>query len=597
MKRYMKFAVVMACAVALGFTSCSDDDDPIKSTLKEPVASNVSESVSSLSFQWDKVESATQYGYELTDPDGNLVVRDVTKQTSVVFTGLRPATTYTLGVWAYSKLYGDEGTSKIATITATTAATQPLAAPTLSATVAAGVASVTWEPVPNATSYSYSYMVPDKATGAEQEVTGETADTFLEISGLKIDNSYTVTVRALSTDEAYTESEPASVEFTVTHKETWKVEGTYTSAHLAKSFPVTMIAYDDNSYTLMAWYGVDYYNFDFAVDSNGLVTPNGNYERNADGDYIIPTGVSEMPEVYISTDSNPSVFTGTERSGEITIRTCNYDNGADTFVWKPSRQEIWRVHGTYHSAVTGEDYNETLIAYDDNTYILQPWYGVTGYDLEFKADPANHGSVDEIMNAEGYYDNGYWANTGLAGDYYGMYIWPGYDKNYPDECSYIEGGRTGGELRLYVYAAGVAGASWSVDTFTWGKSSVTIDDFVGEYSYVTSGQEFVTDYTNWYDFDYTGNYTVTKSGDDSLVFDGFFWTDYPLVGKVDMENLTITFQPQEAGYYIFASSDGENVPMVATIDAQNLTVTFVDWNMWYGGYTYFYKTKTVFTKL
>lgn len=255
------------------------------------------------------------------------------------------------------------------------------------------------------------------------------------------------------------------------------------------------------------------------------------------------------------------------------------------------------MHGTYHSAVTGEDYNETLIAYDDNTYILQPWYGVTGYDLEFKADPANHGSVDEIMNAEGYYDNGYWANTGLAGDYYGMYIWPGYDKNYPDECSYIEGGRTGGELRLYVYAAGVAGASWSVDTFIWGKSSVTIDDFVGEYSYVTSGQEFVTDYTNWYDFDYTGNYTVTKSGDDSLVFDGFYWTDYPLVGKVDMENLTITFQPQEAGYYIFASSEGENVPMVATIDMQNLTVTFDDWNMWYGGYTYFYKTKTVFTKL
>lgn len=82
-----------------------------------------------------------------------------------------------------------------------------------------------------------------------------------------------------------------------------------------------------------------------------------------------------------------------------------------------------------------------------------------------------------------------------------------------------------------------------------------------------------------------------------MVFDGFYWTDYPLVGKVDMENLTITFQPQEAGYYIFASSEGENVPMVATIDMQNLTVTFDDWNMWYGGYTYFYKTKTVFTKL
>lgn len=308
-----------------------------------------------------------------------------------------------------------------------------------------------------------------------------------------------------------------------------------------------------------------------------------------------------MREVYISTGSNPSTFTGNERSGQITIRTCNYDNGTDTFVWVPARQEMWRAQGTYHSAVTGQDYAETLIAYDDNTYALEPWYGVTGFNLEFKTDPSNHGSIDEIMNAEGYYDNGYWANTGLGGDYYGMYIWPGYDASYEDYCSYISGGRLSGEVRLYVYAAGVAGADWCVDSFTWGNSasSITIDDLVGEYKYVTKGQEYVTDYTNWYDFDYDGSYTVSKSESDpnSLVFDNFYWTGYPLTGKVDLEKLTITFQPQTAGYYIFASSEGENLPMVAKIDPANLTVTFDGWNMWYDGYYYFRNTLAVFTKL
>lgn len=601
MKNYMKFALVAACVLGLGFTSCSDDDDVIKTALKEPVASNAAATVSSLTFQWDKVEHATQYGYELTDPAGNVVMTDVTKKTAVTFTGLRPATTYTLGVWAYSKLYGDMESSKVATLTATTASTQQLAAPQLSATVAAGVASVTWEPVPGATSYTYSYMAPDKESGEDVEVTGETSENHLEISGLPIDRTYKVSVYATSSDEVYTPSEVVSVSFTMSHSEAWTVQGTYTSAHLGKSFPVTMIAYDDNSYTLMAWYGVDYYNFDFSVGSDGIVTPNGSYARTADGDYIIPTGVNEMREVYISTGSNPSTFTGNERSGQITIRTCNYDNGTDTFVWVPARQEMWRAEGTYHSAVTGQDYAETLIAYDDNTYALEPWYGVTGFNLEFKADPSNHGSIDEIMNAEGYYDNGYWANTGLGGDYYGMYIWPGYDASYEDYCSYISGGRLSGEVRLYVYAAGVAGADWCVDSFTWGNSasSITIDDLVGEYKYVTKGQEYVTDYTNWYDFDYDGSYTVSKSESDpnSLVFDNFYWTGYPLTGKVDLEKLTITFQPQTAGYYIFASSEGENLPMVAKIDPANLTITFDGWNMWYDGYYYFRNTLAVFTKL
>lgn len=604
MKIYKNFAVAMACALAFGLSACSDDDDAIKSVLKDPSLANVSESVSSLTFSWDKVDDATQYGYELTDPEGKAVYTDVTKYTRVHFTGLRPATTYTLSVWAYSKVYGDVGTSKIATLTGTTASTEPLAAPTLTAEVAAGVATVSWEEVPHATSYIYSYEITGKETGASEEIKGETSDLYVEISGLDIDREYTVSVYAVSTDEVYTESEKATVSFTMTHTRTWTVVGTYTSAHLGKSYPVTMIAYDDNTYSLMSWYGVEPYNFDFSVDENGVITPYGSYSKNSKGEYIIPTGDSALPEIYLSNDV-PSTFSGNERGGQINIHTCNYGTGTDTFIWEPARQVLWRAQGTYRSAVTGETYNETLTAYDDNTYSLEPWYGVDGYNLEFRVDPANNGSVEEILNAEGYYANGYWINTGLGGDYYGLYIWPGYDAAYEDTSSFITGGATGGTLRLCVYAAAVSGADWCSDVFTWGNGTgaMTIDDLVGEYSVTTTGYQYVESQEG--SFSYDNVLTVTKSADDpnSLVFDNFYWSECPIVGKVDLKAMTVTFQPQEWGYYIFADTTGSDAPVVATISSSRV-ITVEGWTGWYNfgttsapdWYYYFADTKTTFKK-
>lgn len=594
MKKYMKFTVVLACALAFGLSACSDDDDAIKSVLKEPALANVSESVSSLTFSWDKVEEATQYGYELTDPEGQVVTTDVTKNTTVRFTGLRPSTTYTLSVWAYSKVYGEVGTSKIATLTGTTASTEALATPTLTAEVAAGIATVSWTEVAHATSYIYSYSVPNKETGMSEEVTGETSELYVAIENLDIDRDYTVTVYATSTDEVYTDSEKATVSFTMTHIQAWTVEGTYTSAHLGKSFPVTMIAYDDNTYSLMAWYGVDYYNFDFSVDANGVITPYGTYNKNSRGEYIIPTGDSNLPEVYLSADI-PSTFNGNMRSGVINIQTCNYGAGTDTFVWTPSRQEIWRVQGTYHSHVTGADYTETLVAYDDNTYSLEPWYGVDGYNLEFKVEA--DGSMD-ITNAYDYYDGyGYWVETGINdNDIYGLYVWPwnGY--------SYLTGNRFSGEMVLYTEAWN---GYWGNDTFTWGdeSSSLTIDDLVGEYSMVTEGYQYVESYEGT--FSYTSDMTITKSADDpnSLVFDNFYWSGYPMVGKVDLQSMTVTFQPQEMGWYVFAGNAGSDAPVVGTI-SDNLVITVEGWNGWYNfgtsalpdWYYYFEDTKTVFTK-
>lgn len=576
MKYIKMYALSLCCLLGGAMMGCSDDDNDIKSSLTEPVVGQAAHSVSSLTFTWDKVAHATQYGYELADPQGEIVAADVTTTPAVTFTGLKPSTTYTLSVWAYSRVYGDTGSSKIATLTATTASTEQLAKPVLSVSVANGVAEVSWEEVPNADSYTYSYALNGEV------VSGTTSSTRVDIEGLQL-AEYTVSVYASSSDEVYTVSEVATITFSMTHTESWTVTGVYTSSHLGETFNPQLVAYDDNTYALKSWYGVDGYDFDFRVD-NGVVVPYGDYSVNDHGEYVIPTGRTDISEIYIAvTGKNVSTFSGNNEKGEIKIVTCNYSNSADTYVWVPARKELWTVDGKYFSHETNQTYDATIVAYDDDSYAILGWYGVDGYDLRFKV--VSDGL--EILEYYGQYDNGLWVNTGLD-DVYGIYVWPW------DNYSYMEGNRKGGTLYIYTMWE-----EWGYDTFTWGDGGsggeLTIDDLVGSYSVQTSGMEYVTDFTNWYDFDWSDDYEITKSGDDSLVFDGFYWSETPVVGKVDLAARTVTFEPQEWGYYTFAGSVSDTEPVVGTI-GDDLSIKVEGWNAWYYGAFYFYNTSTVFKK-
>lgn len=575
--KYIKiYALSLCCLLGGAMMGCSDDDNDIKSSLTEPVVGQAAHSVSSLTFTWDKVAHATQYGYELADPQGEIVAADVTTAPAVTFTGLKPSTTYTLSVWAYSKVYGDTGSSKIATLTATTASTEQLAKPVLSVSVANGVAEVSWDEVPNADSYTYSYELNGEV------VSETTSSTWVDIEGLQL-AEYTVSVYASSSDEVYTASEVATITFSMTHTESWNVTGVYTSSHLGETFTPELVAYDDNTYALKSWYGVDGYDFDFRVD-DGIVVPYGAYSVNDHGEYIIPTGRTDISEIYIAVSGkNVSTFSGNSEKGEITIVTCNYSNSADTYVWVPARKELWTADGKYFSHETNQTYDATIVAYDDDSYTILGWYGVEGYDLRFKV--ASDGL--EILEYYGQYDNGLWINTGLD-DVYGIYVWPW--NNY----SYMEGNRKGGTLYLYTMWE-----EWGYDTFIWGDAGsgdeLSIDDLVGSYSVHTSGMEFVTDFTNWYDFDWSDDYEITKNGDDTLSFDGFYWSETPVVGKVDVAARTVTFEPQEWGYYTFAGSVSDTEPVVGTIE-DDLSIKVEGWNAWYYGAFYFYNTSTVFKK-
>ncbi|WP_304679290.1 hypothetical protein, partial [uncultured Muribaculum sp.] len=70
---------------------------------------------------------------------------------------------------------------------------------------------------------------------------------------------------------------------------------------------------------------------------------------------------------------------------------------------------------------------------------------------------------------------------------------------------------------------------------------------------------------------------------------------YPIVGKVDLDNRTITFEPQSWGTYVFASEIDSNQAVVATI-GDDMSVTIAGWSAWYDGYPYIYDSRSVYTK-
>ena len=97
--RKMGMLLMAAFLLATTFTACSSDD-VVKTQLETPAITEGSKTVSSLAFNWQPVAGASQYAYELYDANEKVVQGGVTAATSVVTTGLKPSSTYTLKVWA-----------------------------------------------------------------------------------------------------------------------------------------------------------------------------------------------------------------------------------------------------------------------------------------------------------------------------------------------------------------------------------------------------------------------------------------------------------------------------------------------------------------
>lgn len=312
------------------FTACSDD--VVKTQLETPTVTEGAKTVSSLAFNWVPVPGASQYAYELYDADGKTVLGDVTSATSIIATGLKPSTTYTLKVWAYSPLNSDKSTSPIATLTATTNAKTPLATPaTPTATTGNGGVTISWPAVENANQYKYSY-----------EVNGETKNGTVETNSITLTDlpigEYTIQIIASSTDENFSDSEPISLTFQRTKAESWRKTGTYTSASLGTSFKTTLVAYDDGSYTIESPYGEDGYQISFTVPEGSTeIAPSTTVDSYGYYSFY----VSSQYYVSIYPASGYSKFEGDETEGEVYFYSYLYDydgnavgdGGYDDFTW------------------------------------------------------------------------------------------------------------------------------------------------------------------------------------------------------------------------------------------------------------------------
>lgn len=314
--------------------ACSDDESTV-TELPAP-APEVQGDYSSLTFSWQPVEGATQYGYQLTDPAGAVVEADVTRLTTLTFPSLKAATTYTLEVWAYGPAYSSSGTSPVATLQATTQALLSLPAPVVTVSSQGTSTTVSWTPVEGAQQYSY-------ALAGAGETRGTTTDTVLTFRHLDMGH-YTATIRALVDQEGYEPAgEPARQTFQVTveRQELWRVDGTYESAVMGTTHTSTLVAYDDDSYVLLGWYGVEGYDLDFDRNGQSIVLDPLLYPYDAEsGCNAVPTGQSVgSGTAWLYTPRGFSYFKVTSTLGR--IRLCQSYQGGwpyDFFEWDPDAQ-------------------------------------------------------------------------------------------------------------------------------------------------------------------------------------------------------------------------------------------------------------------
>ena len=380
--------LVVALFSTAMFTSCSDDDD-LKTPLQQPSLMEGVKTVSSIAFSWEPVEGASQYAYELYDTNEQVVLGGVTNTTSVLTTGLKPKTEYTLKVWAYSPVDGKHSTSPIATITSVTNPQIPLVAPTSaeSATGNGGV-TISWPAVEHATAYKYTLSNGD---------TGETSTNSVTLTSLAI-GEYTISIVATSSDETYSDSEPFAFTFQRTKSELWRKDGVYTAANLpegSNTFNAEIVAYDDGSYTIVSPYGAKGFDISFTVDpESSEIKPIGT-ESYSGYEYV---WVSMQYDLGMFCGNGYSGFEGSKQKGSVWFYAICYDadgndvgeGGQDVFTWGGDTDvTIDKLCGTYDAKLTAYDLfsdnwdlqevnrtdEVTITKVDDTTVKISNFYG------------------------------------------------------------------------------------------------------------------------------------------------------------------------------------------------------------------------------
>ena len=452
--------VAALLALPIAFTGCSQDDpfefdDKGKESIDTPSLVQSTMTVSQLTFEWNEVEGAVQYAYELRDPQEELVSGNVTTSTTATFTGLKDNTIYTLNVWALTALNSEKKGAPVASLKAKTDEIIQLSAPQLASGKGNGGVLISWTAIEHAA--SYSYVVYDDQGKKKKE--GSVTESQVLLGGLAI-GTYTIEVTAVSDQEAYSNSEVATLTFNRERLELWRRTGTYESASNGK-FTADIVSYDDGSYAIEAPYGEAGYAINFSVDpeSSEITIQNGDY---ADG--YVSFNVSSNYWLYSYTAGGYSSFSGDRSSGEVWFFTFCYDNnntmqgsgsgGYDAFYWEQMSAETWSASGSFvMENYPDQPWEATIYANGNNSYTIKDWYS-EGFDLNFTVD--SEGKVTLITDES---DDYYWYLPGSDEYCYIYKAGLGYDAVFTGDMS-------GGSIKLYDYYDG-----WI--TYTWGAGTAT----------------------------------------------------------------------------------------------------------------------------
>lgn len=357
MKLY-KYIGLLGVAFLMGTAvGCSDDKDVVPLDKSEMAVENAA--YNTLTFEWGRVDGARQYSYEFRRSDSEDIIEiGLTKDNKATFTGLDPDTEYTLTVLAYAAINSDNTTSEPIVLTARTSPLEPIEAPVLRWSREVNTVIISWDAVEGARTYEYSFVDAD----GNEIGSGTTFDTSVSFAKMQ-DGEYTFNIVAQTIAGGRTDSEESSMtfEFKRVREELWSIEGTYTSALLDKTWKATLVSYDDNSYTILNWYGVEGYDLEFTIDQSdannmfhaGCEGVEYSYNSST-GTYSIPTGLSSPSTIGLKASGNQSAMTGNSGRGNVTLSvTDGSTSGTDRLEWGITINDFV---GTWTLNFAGYDY-------------------------------------------------------------------------------------------------------------------------------------------------------------------------------------------------------------------------------------------------